>query len=248
MEQQEAIGAQGLVRTFGALRALDGLDLSVRRGEILGLVGPNGAGKTTLIRVVAGLLRPSAGHVTVLGGRPSGRGVVERIGYMTQSPALYEDLTVRENLVFFGRLYGLPGAEAHTRAAGLEALVALEAKRNAPVRQLSGGMRQLTNLACSMIHGPELLLLDEPTVGVDPVLRRNLWDHFAHLNSRGATILLTTHVMDEAARCQRIAMISSGRTIAVGTSDELQRRAGTATLEDAYLAFSDAANGERGRP
>ena len=235
---EAAVEASGVVQTFGRVRALDGLDLGVRRGEILGLVVPNGAGKTTFIRLIAGLLRPTTGEITVLGGKPGARGIVERTGYMTQSPALYEDLTVRENLVFFGRLYGLTRARANASAEALEDLMGLGAKRTALVRELSGGQRQRTNLACAMVHGPELLLLDEPTVGVDPVLRRSLWDHFSGLNARGTTILLPTHVMDEAEHCSRVAMIASGRTIAAGSSEELRERAGAATLEDAYLAFS----------
>ncbi len=239
MGQTAAIEATGIVRTFGRVRALDGLDLSVATGEILGLVGPNGAGKTTFIRVVAGLLRPVEGHMTVL-GQPPGRRVAADIGYMTQSPALYEDLPVLDNLVFFGRLFGLAIADARARAAELMDLVALSEKRHVPVRDLSGGMRQLTNLACAMVHRPRLLLLDEPTVGVDPVLRRILWAYFGELNAAGSTILITTHVMDEAARCQRVAMIGSGRTLAVGTPQELCLRTGTVMLEDAYLAFSAA--------
>jgi ABC-2 type transport system ATP-binding protein len=235
---ETAVEAHGVVQTFGHVRALDGLDLAVKRGEILGLVGPNGAGKTTFIRLIAGLLRPTAGEIVVLGGKPGARGVVERTGYMTQSAALYEDLTVRENLVFFGRLYGLTRTRANANAGRLEELMSLQEKRSALVRELSGGLRQRTNLACAMIHEPELLLLDEPTVGVDPVLRRSLWEHFAELNSRGTTILVTTHVMEEAERCDRVAMIASGRTMAAGTSEELRRRTNAATLEDAYLVFS----------
>ena len=238
-----AIEAQGLVRTFGHVRALDGLDLEVRTGEILGLVGPNGAGKTTFIRSVAGLLRPTAGTLHVLGQMP-GRGVAEHIGYMTQSAALYEDLPVRDNLAFFGRLFGLSKGEARTRALEILEVVELTGKERTPVRDLSGGMRQLTNLACAMVHGPRLLLLDEPTVGIDPVLRLKLWDHFRDLNAEGTTILLTTHVMEEAERCHRVAMIAAGRAIAIGTPGELRDRAGTASIEDAYLALRDEhANG-----
>lgn len=235
-EAQPAIEARSLVRTFGALRALDGLDLEVRPGELLGLVGPNGAGKTTFIRVLAGLLRPNEGEVRVLGQRP-GRIVAPAVGYMTQSPALYEDLTVRDNLVFFGRLFGLSSAQARDRATELAALVDLGGKERVPVRALSGGMRQRTNLACAMVHRPRLLLLDEPTVGVDPVLRVRLWAHFADLNRSGTTILVTTHVMDEAERCARIAFVSEGRTIATGTPGELRERSGTRTLEQAFLSF-----------
>jgi ABC-2 type transport system ATP-binding protein len=231
-----AIRAKGLVRSFGSLRALDGLDLEVRPGELLGMVGPNGAGKTTFIRVLAGLLRPNRGEVSVLGRRP-GRGVAHEVGYMTQSPALYEDLTVRDNLVFFGRLFGLSSAAAKIRASELATLVDLTAQERVPVRTLSGGMRQRTNLACAMVHRPRLLLLDEPTVGVDPVLRVRLWEHFAELNRAGTTILVTTHVMDEAERCARIAFVSEGRTIATGTPAELRERSGAATLELSFLSF-----------
>jgi ABC-2 type transport system ATP-binding protein len=237
-----AIEAQGLVRTFGHVRALDGLDLEVRTGEILGLVGPNGAGKTTFIRSVAGLLRPTAGALRVLGETP-GRRVAERIGYMTQAAALYEDLPVRDNLAFFGRLFGLSKDDARTRATAVLEVVELAGKERTAVRDLSGGMRQLTNLACAMVHGPRLLLLDEPTVGIDPVLRLKLWDHFRDLNAQGTTILVTTHVMDEAERCQRVAMIANGRALAVGTPDELRARAGAASIEEAYLALRDDADG-----
>jgi ABC-2 type transport system ATP-binding protein len=231
-----AIEADGLVRSFGRLRALDGLDLSVRTGEILGLVGPNGAGKTTFIKTVAGLLRPTEGRVRVLGGSP-GRRVAASVGYMTQSAALYEDLPVRDNLVFFGRLFGLSNTDAKARAGELVALVALAGKERVPVRELSGGMRQLTNLACAMVHRPRLLLLDEPTVGIDPVLRLRLWEHFAELNAGGTTILVTTHVMEEAERCHRVALVGAGRAIAVGTPEDLRRAAGTDTIEEAYLVF-----------
>ena len=238
-----AIEARRLVRTFGSFRALDGLDLTVRRGEILGLVGPNGAGKTTFIRVVAGLLRPTGGEIRVLGGRP-GVQVAPRIGYMPQEPALYDDLPVVDNLVFFGRLFGLPRHEARRRAEEIVDVVALRSKARTPVRDLSGGMRQLASLGCSMVHAPRLLLLDEPTVGIDPVLRIDLWRHFATLNEDGTTIVVTTHVIPEAERCDRVAMIGSGRVIALGTVDELRERAGRQNLDEAYIALRDAARRE----
>ena len=233
-----AIVAHGLVRTFGAVRALDGLDLEVPAGTILGLLGPNGSGKTTFIRVLAGLLRPTAGDVLVLGRHP-GLETASHVGYMTQAPALYDDLPVRDNLVFFGRLFGLSTREAKVRADDLIALVSLTEKARTLVRDLSGGMRQRTNLACAMIHRPRLLLLDEPTVGVDPELRVGLWDHFRSLNAEGSTVLVTTHVMEEADRCDAVALIDAGRKIAEGTPAELRERAGASTIEDAYLWYAN---------
>ncbi len=242
-----AVRAHGLVRTFGRVRALDGLDLSVAPAEILGLVGPNGAGKTTFIRIVAGLLRPTEGDVRVL-DEPPGVHVAPSIGYMTQSPALYEDLPVRDNIAFFGRLFGLSKRTARSRAEELIELVALRDKARTPVRDLSGGMRQRTNLACAMVHRPRVLLLDEPTVGVDPELRVGLWRRFAEMNDEGSTILITTHVMEEAARCRRVVMIAEGRTIASGTPAELLRETGAPTLEEAYLAFASSTHADEGSP
>ena len=232
--RSEAIRAEGLVKTFGAVRALDGFTLSVRTGEILGLIGPNGAGKSTFIRAVAGLVSPSAGTIAVLGQAP-GRRVAGQLGYMTQSAALYEDLSVRENLSFFGAVYGLTARDAKTRGEELLALLRLTEKVDRPVHELSGGQRQLANLACAMVHGPRLLLLDEPTVGVDPELRRRLWQEFSSLRDAGTTILVTTHVMDEADRCDRIAFVADGRILDVGTASELVQRQGASSVEDAFL-------------
>ena len=232
-----AIRSSGLARSFGDVRALDGFDLEVRTGEILGLVGPNGAGKTTFIRVIAGLLAPDDGDVEVLGRRP-GRATAADVGYMTQAAALYEDLSLRENLGFFGRVYGLPRARVIERIAELAALVHLEGDEDRPVRTLSGGQRQLANLSCAMVHEPTLVLLDEPTVGIDPVLRRSLWERFATLRDAGTTILVTTHVMEEATRCDRVAFVNAGEVLTVGTPDEVSAP-GEGSIEDAFLAFRD---------
>jgi ABC-2 type transport system ATP-binding protein len=237
-----AIVSRGLVRAFGRTRALDGFDLDVRGGEILGLIGPNGAGKSTFIRVVAGLLAPDEGSVSVLDRRP-GRRVAANIGYMTQAPALYDDLSIRENLEFFGRIYGMQRADIRASADELLGLLTLTDKTDQPIRELSGGQRQLANLACALIHGPSIILLDEPTVGIDPVLRRSLWSYFAGLRTDGATIVVTTHVLEEADRCDRVAFVSDGRVTAVDPPDELRRRAGVHAMEDAYLAFRDARHG-----
>jgi ABC-2 type transport system ATP-binding protein len=232
-----AVRSSGLVRSFGDVDALDGFDLDVRTGEILGLVGPNGAGKTTFIRVVAGLLAPDEGEIEVLGRKP-GRVTAADVGYMTQAAALYEDLSLRENLGFFGRVYGLSRAQVDERSAELVSLVHLEGDEDRPVRQLSGGQRQLANLTCAMVHGPTLLLLDEPTVGIDPVLRRSLWERFASLRDAGTTILVTTHVMEEATRCDRVAFVNAGAVLTVGTPDEVSAP-GDGSIEDAFLAFRD---------
>lgn len=238
MTSAPAIVARTLTKRFGAVRALDGLTLQVERGEILGLVGPNGAGKTTFIRAVASLVRPDAGTLEVLGRAP-GRSTAADIGYMTQSAALYDDLTVAENLDFFGRVYGLDAAATKRRSGELLGLTSLEDKADQQVHDLSGGQRQLANLACSMVHDPALLLLDEPTVGIDPDLRRTLWNRFVELRDAGATILVTTHVLEEAERCDRVAFVAEGRTTAIGTSTELRERAGTDTIEDAFVRIRE---------
>ncbi len=238
MSATHAIAAEGLEKRFGPIRALDGLTLEVYAGEILGLIGPNGAGKSTFIRTVAGLIALDGGRIAVLGESP-GRRVSSRIGYMTQSAALYEDLSIRENLAFFGLVYGLTTREARARGEELMSLLRLTEKVDRPVHELSGGQRQLANLACSMVHGPSLLLLDEPTVGVDPELRRRLWEEFAGLRDEGTTILVTTHVMDEADRCDRIAFVADGRILDVGTAGELVERTGASSIEDAFLRLRD---------
>jgi ABC-2 type transport system ATP-binding protein len=236
--ETHAIAAEGLEKRFGPIRALDGLSLDVRTGEILGLIGPNGAGKSTFIRTVAGLIALDGGRISVL-GEPPGRRVSSRIGYMTQSAALYEDLSIRENLSFFGLVYGLRSSEARTRGEELMTLLRLTEKVDRPVHELSGGQRQLANLACSMVHRPSLLLLDEPTVGVDPELRRRLWGEFGQLRDAGTTILVTTHVMDEADRCDRIAFVADGRILDVGAASELIARSGATSIEDAFLRLRD---------
>jgi ABC-2 type transport system ATP-binding protein len=235
----DAVIAQGLERRFGSVRALDGFDLTVREGEILGLVGPNGAGKTTFIRVVAGLLTPAAGAIEVLGRAP-GREIAPETGYMTQAAALYEDLSLRENLRFFGRIYGLAKDAVPVRTEALLSLVDLSGDADRPVRHLSGGERQLANLICAMVHGPRLLLLDEPTVGIDPTLRRTLWGRFAALRDEGTTIVVTTHVMDEAGHCDRVAFVDAGRVLVTESPGAL-RAQGDGSLEDAYLALREAA-------
>lgn len=232
-----AIEARGVRKRFGSVEALCGTDLAIREGEVYGLLGPNGSGKTTFIRCLAGLLRPDAGTLSVLGAEPRAAVARGSVGYMTQSAALYGELSVDENLRFFAALQGVDRAEARIEEA-LRTVDLLERRRSI-VSTLSGGMRTRVSLAAMLLHRPRLLLLDEPTVGVDPVLRRDFWAHFRALAERGVTILVSSHVMDEASRCDRLGLIRAGVVLAEGSADELIARAGTADLESAFLTLAE---------
>ena len=209
------------------------MTLRVRQGEIYGLLGPNGAGKTTLIRSIVGLVVPESGTVTVLGRTMPDLDILGRVGYMTQAAALYPDLSVEENLRFFA---AISGADSNVDEA--LKLVELDQRRKSVVATLSGGMRQRCSLACALVHRPRLLLLDEPTVGVDPQLRVQFWDHFRDLAAAGTTIVVSSHVMDEAERCQRLGLIRFGRLLGEGSPNELRSAAGTNNLEEAFLKLS----------
>jgi ABC-2 type transport system ATP-binding protein len=230
-----AVDVDGVVKRFGNQTALDGISLRIPRGEVYGLLGPNGAGKTTLIRSLVGLVAPEKGTVTVLGQRMPQLEVLEHIGYMTQQAALYPDLSAEENVHFFGAIYG--------RVDGIrEALefVDLWARRKSVVSTLSGGMRTRCSLACALVHKPDLLLLDEPTVGVDPQLRVQLWDRFRKMAAGGTSIVVSSHVMDEAERCDRLGLIRFGKLLAEGTVAQIKTKAGVDRLEDAFLKLSEA--------
>jgi len=227
-----AVEAVGLRKRFGDLVAVDGIDLALAPGRIYGLLGPNGSGKTTLIRLLVGLARASSGEARILGTRMPSRQALGLIGYMPQSEALYPDLSVGENIGFFARLEG--GVPADAVDAVLE-LVDLAGRKGTPVLQLSGGMRRRLSLAISLVHRPPVLFLDEPTVGVDPALRVQFWSHFRRLADGGTTILVASHVMDEADRCDDLLFVRDGKVIGRGTGKELRARAGTDSLEDAFL-------------
>jgi len=233
-----AVIAQGVRKRFGAIEALRGLDVSIRVGEIYGLLGPNGSGKTTFIRCVAGLLRPEAGTLTVLGHTPRAAVNSGRVGYMTQAPALYTDLSVEENLAFFAALEMVPNAKQRIEES-LRAVDLLDRRRSV-VSTLSGGMRTRVSLAATFLNHPSLLLLDEPTVGVDPVLRHQSWARFRRLAAAGISILVSSHVMDEASRCDRLGLIRDGVVLAEGSAQELVTRAGTRDLESAFLSLAEA--------
>lgn len=224
-----------LHKHFGVIRAVDGIDLAVRAGEIYGLIGPNGSGKTTLIRLIIGLLRPTSGGIQLLGEAVPNKGILAQVGYMTQASALYEELTVRENVAFFARMCGRMDAEWMNEVIEL---VDLQDRSRSIVRTLSGGLRQRTSLACALAHRPRILLLDEPTVGVDPQLRATFWSYFRRLADRGVTLIVSSHVMDEAERCDRLGFMRRGKLLAEGTAAELRSTQQTDTLEEAFLRFA----------
>ncbi|MGD9028429.1 MAG: ABC transporter ATP-binding protein [Anaerolineae bacterium] len=219
-----AVEVQDLTKTFGSFTAVDGVSFSIRRGEIFGFLGPNGAGKTTTIRILLGLLRPTAGRATVLGYdvEREAEEVRRRIGYMSQRFSLYEDLTVGENLDFYGRTYGVRGKQLRERKRFAIQMAGLEGREGELTRNLAGGWKQRLALGAAILHQPQMLFLDEPTAGVDPISRRQFWDLLYDLADEGKTIFVTTHYMDEAEHCQDLAFIHRGRIIAHGAPEEIK--------------------------
>ena len=231
---EPAISARGLTKRFGDIVAVDNLDLDLQPGRIYGLLGPNGSGKTTLIRCLVGLAKPTSGEVTVLGVRMPDRENLSRVGYMTQADGIYIELSVWENLRFFGALSGTGDKSAMDEV--LE-LVELTSRRNTPALNLSGGMRRRLSLACALVHRPPVLFLDEPTVGIDPALRVQFWTYFRQLAAAGNTLVVSSHVMDEADRCDELLLMFHGKVLARGSGAQIREKAGTQDMEQAFLTL-----------
>lgn len=229
-DDEFAVEVADLSVELGGTRVLDAIGFAVRRGRITGLLGPSGGGKTTLMRTLAGVQRHT-GTATVLGLPAGDRRLRDRIGYVTQASSVYSDLTAAQNVRYFASLYGRPASAA----AETLAVVDLTDKADARVRDLSGGQQGRVSLACALVAGPELLILDEPTVGLDPVLRVSLWERFHALAEAGTTLLVSSHVMDEADRCDDILLVRGGRVIGSGTPAELHERTGHRNMEDVFL-------------
>ena len=229
-----AIQFKGVSKRYGATQALSTLTMSVERGEMFGLIGADGAGKTTAIRLMCGLLRPDAGEVRVLGHDPvrEHRQLTEKVGYLSQRFSLYGDLSIDENIAFFAVVHGV--ADFHQRRDRLLEITQLTPFRTRLAAQLSGGMKQKLALACTLVHQPALILLDEPTTGVDPISRREFWKLLSELLAEGITILMSTTYMDEAERCTRVALLHEGRLLAGGDPAEL--RGSLASLEDVFIS------------
>jgi ABC-2 type transport system ATP-binding protein len=226
MTDQPAIVAKDLTKRFGDFTAVDRVSFEVNTGEIFGFLGPNGSGKTTTIRMLLGLLKPSTGSVEVLGLQVDGdtSRIRPRLGYMSQRFSLYNDLTVLQNLQFYSAAYGLSNAEQHERIRNALALAGLEGREHIKTKELSGGWRQRLALSAAILHHPEVLFLDEPTAGVDPLSRRAFWDLLYRLIAEGVTVFVTTHYMDEAEHCHRLAFLQHGRLIAYGSAAEIKSR------------------------
>jgi ABC-2 type transport system ATP-binding protein len=241
MSSQAIIDVRGLTKRYGARMVVDHLDMRVERGRIYGFLGPNGSGKTTTIRMLCGLLTPDEGSGTCLGLdlRTEARRIKREVGYMTQKFGLYEDLSIEENLSFIAQVYEVPD-RARKLAQALEQL-GLASRRTQLAGSLSGGWKQRLALAACLLHDPQLLLLDEPTAGVDPKARREFWDQLHELTGRGLTVLVSTHYMDEAERCHQLAYIAYGRLLAHGTAQELIAQAGLRTMSLSGYGLHEAA-------
>lgn len=236
----EIVSVQHVSKAFGKHRVLKDITLQINGGEIFGLLGPSGAGKTTLVKQLVGLDLPTSGENFLFQQKMPSLKLIEKIGYMAQSDALYGELSAKENLQFFASLYGLQGKKQQQRIEAVMEIVQLTDHVNKLVATYSGGMKRRLSLAIALLHEPQLLILDEPTVGIDPVLRKSIWNAFYELKAKGTTLIVTTHAMDEAEKCDRLALMRGGSLIAVGTPSELKKQTDSATIEEAFLVYGGA--------
>jgi len=222
---EHPIVVRNLTKTFGKFVAVDDVSFYVHKGEVYGWLGPNGAGKTTTIRMLLGLLKPTSGEARVLGYDPAtqAKAIQAHVGYMSQLFTLYQDLTARENIRFYGQAYGLSRARLRQREAEILEMAGLQGRENSLTANLSGGWKQRLALGCAIVHAPDILFLDEPTAGVDPISRRQFWDLIYGMAKQGVTILVTTHYMDEAELCQRVGFLSRGKLVALATPSKLKQ-------------------------
>lgn len=239
-EREVCVSIRNVSKSFGKHQVLKDITLDIYEGEIFGLLGPSGAGKTTLVKELAGLDEPTEGENHLFHEKMPSLSLIKRIGYMAQSDALYEELSAKENLQFFSELYGLKRHKQAQRIQEVMELVQLSGDVTKLVSNYSGGMKRRLSLAIALLHEPELLILDEPTVGIDPVLRKSIWKAFTDLKAQGKTLIVTTHVMDEADKCDRLGLIRDGKLIAVGTPAELKEQTNSLTIEEAFLVFGGA--------
>lgn len=238
MNEMSVLEINHLVQKFGSTTVLDDLSLNIKKGEIFGLLGPSGSGKTTLVKAMVGMGNFNSGEVHVLGTKMPNLSMVVQMGYMAQSDALYEDLNALEHLQFFGSIFGMSRADIHRRSTEILEWVDLIDHKNKKTLYFSGGMKRRLSLAIALFHEPNIMILDEPTVGIDPVLRKQFWDKFEDLRDEGKSIIITTHVMDEAIRCDRLAMIRDGNFIAIGPPKDLMNEIGATDLEEVFLHYS----------
>lgn len=242
-----AIEVKNLTKTFGSFTAVDSISFHVPRGKIFGFLGPNGSGKSTTIRMLCGVLTPTEGTATVLGYdiKKQSEEIKQNIGYMSQKFSLYEDLTVSENLDFYAGIYGLSKEEREERKRAIISMSGLNGREKNMTKNLSGGWKQRLALGCALIHKPQLLVLDEPTAGVDPVSRRIFWEMIYTLARQGITILVTTHYMDEASSCDLLSFIFNGKVIAAGTPRELIKKEQVSSLEDVFIKYVEKSTNQK---
>jgi ABC-2 type transport system ATP-binding protein len=234
---EKGIRIENLNKGYGKKQVLLDINLDIPKGKIYGLLGPSGGGKSTLVKIIAGILRQDSGKVTVLGVSMPNLEMMEDIGYMAQAAALYPTLTAYENLNFFGNLYGLSKTIRKDRIKEVAKLVKLSTDLNKKVAAYSGGMKQRLSLAIALLPHPKLLILDEPTVGIDPVLRQEIWEELYNLSEKMVTILLTTHVMDEAEKCNYLALINEGRILNTGTPEAIKNSVNAKNIEEAFIYY-----------